>query len=360
MKNQLPFILLMILCSTCGQRPAVKSNAPGLAAYYDGYFPIGVALSPGSFANEDTVLIKQEFNSITAENVMKMEIIHPEEDRYDWKRSDQLVAFAERNGLKIRGHALCWHEQVPGWMFVDDDGQQVSKKVLLQRLKTHIETVVGRYKGQIYAWDVVNEAVADESDRIYRQSPWYQICGEEFIAKAFEYAHAADPDARLFYNDYNADWPEKSTRISTMLSDLIDRGVPIHGMGMQGHWSVNNPSEAELTAALQKYTELGLEVQITELDVSIHPWEKERREMRADESDALTAEMARLQYEKYQSLFQFFRANKTQISGVTFWGLTDAHSWLGSYPVKGRRNYPLLFGHDGERKEVYKAVVEFE
>ena len=334
-------------------------NTTGLAGFYQDYFPIGVALSPQSFTNEDTLLVKNEFNSLTAENVMKMEVIHPEEERFDWEESDKLVAFAQKNGMKIRGHALCWHEQVPDWMFVDEMGKQVTKDVLLQRLKRHIEKVVGRYKGKIYAWDVVNEAVADDTTKMLRESKWYQICGEDFIIKAFEYAHAADPQAKLYYNDYNADWPEKSTRISNMLAVFLDRGVPIHGLGMQGHWSIQNPTDDELSSALKKYTELGLEVQITELDISIHPWEKERREMYAGESDELTAKMAALQYERYQSLFRFFRANKADISGVTFWGLTDAHSWLGDYPVKGRRNYPLLFDHNGKKKQVYSAVVDF-
>lgn len=350
----------MAACSLPKNEVKNSSQQPsGLADFYKDFFPIGVALSPKSLNIEDTVLIKFEFNSITAENVMKMGPIHPEETRYDWEAADQLVNFALEKGMKVRGHALCWHEQAPDWMFEDEDGNEVSKEVLLGRLKNHIEKVVGRYKGKVYAWDVVNEAISDDKTKLLRESKWYQICGEEFIIKAFEFAHMADPEAKLFYNDYNADWPEKSDRIQTMLKDFLDRGVPIHGMGMQAHWSLTNPTKIELESALEKYTSLGLEVQITELDISIYPWEKERRDVRPNESDELSADLAERQFQRYKMFFDVFRKHKNQISGVTFWGLTDAHTWLNQYPVKGRKNYPLLFSREGNRKEVYNAVVDF-
>lgn len=357
-------IIVMILIVSCTKsKPEevseVTGSEKGLAETYESYFPIGVALSPRSLDNKDTILIVKEFNSVTGENVMKMGPIHPEEGRYNWEQSDQLVEFAQRNGMKVRGHALCWHEQAPDWMFVDDKGNQVSKDVLLARLKDHIQTIVSRYKGKIYAWDVVNEAIADDSTKLLRNSKWYQICGDDFIVKAFEYAHEADPEAQLFYNDYNADWPEKRDRIHQMVGDMIERGVPIHGIGMQGHWSLNNPTDTELRDAIQKYASLGMDIQITELDVSIYPWEKNRRERRPDESDELSPEVAKKQYERYQSFFEIFRENDEVITGVTFWGLTDAHSWLANYPVEGRRNYPLLFDHDGEKKKAYAGVVNF-
>ncbi len=169
---------------------------------YKKLFPIGVAVSQRTLGgNKETELLLKQFNSMTPENAMKMGPIHPLEHRYNWAESDSIVSFAQHNGMLVRGHNLCWHEQTPRWIFTDSiTGQQVTKEVLLQRLKDHITTVVNRYKGKIYAWDVVNEAIDDDSTKFLRNSKWYEICGEDFIVKAFEYAHAADPKALLFYN----------------------------------------------------------------------------------------------------------------------------------------------------------------
>ncbi|HEX8607328.1 MAG TPA: endo-1,4-beta-xylanase, partial [Pedobacter sp.] len=185
-----------------------KQEDKGLKDYYQSYFPIGVAVTPGQLkdpAQRDLIL--RHFNSLTAENAMKMGPIHPEENRYDWTGADAIVNFAVANGLKVRGHNLCWHTQAPKWMFQGESGNPVTKEVLLERLKAHIYAVVGRYKGRIYAWDVVNEAVSDDPKQFLRNSLWYQICGEDYIAKAFQYAHEADPKAVLFYNDYNTEYP---------------------------------------------------------------------------------------------------------------------------------------------------------
>jgi endo-1,4-beta-xylanase len=256
----------------------------GLKDYYKDYFPVGVAVSVRNITGPDTTLILQQFNSLTPENAMKMGPIHPEEGRYNWKDADAIVDFATAHGLRIRGHNLCWHEQTPPWLFKDAQGNDVSKEVLLQRLKDHITTVVSRYKGRIYAWDVVNEAVADnggpDNTQILRNSPWYRICGDEFIAKAFEYAHAADPQAQLFYNDYNTERPEKRQRVYRLLKQLVDAGVPITGVGIQAHWSIFEPSPDDLRATIDLFSGLGLKVQITELDISVYPWEKERRALR--------------------------------------------------------------------------------
>jgi endo-1,4-beta-xylanase len=260
----------------------------------------------------------------------------------------------------MRGHALVWHQQTGDWIFKAQDAGQVSKEELLQRMKNHIDTVVSRYKGTIYAWDVVNEAIADNPEEFLRASEWYEILGEDFIIKAFEYAHQADPEAKLFYNDYNAIIPEKRDRIYKLLKMLVDRDVPIDGVGIQGHWSIYSPSEEELRKAMDMYSSLGLEVQITELDVSLYPWEKERREMREDESDEFTPELQEKQIEKYKIFFEVFRDYKEVMTGLTFWNIADAYSWLDYYPVPGRKNYPLLFDEDYEPKEVYYEVIEFE
>ncbi len=188
------------------------ATTKGLKDYYKNYFAIGVAVSPHNLKTDEAQLIVQQFNSITPENAMKMGPIHPAENFYNWKDADSIVAFAKRNHLKIRGHNLCWHNQAPAWMFKDATGGTVSKEVLLQRLKDHITAVVTRYKGSIYAWDVVNEVISDKPEEYFRNSEWYKICGEDFVAKAFEYAHAADPNALLFYNDYNEISPSKEKK----------------------------------------------------------------------------------------------------------------------------------------------------
>ncbi|MBF9237733.1 endo-1,4-beta-xylanase [Hymenobacter sp. BT683] len=337
------------------QAPATK----GLKDYYKAYFPVGVAVSPQGLRGAEGELIKQQFNSITPENAMKMGPIHPEENRYNWKDADEIVQFAQVNKLKVRGHNLLWHEQTPAWLFKNADGSTVSKEVLLKRLKDHIDTVVKRYKGKIYAWDVVNEAISDNPNEFLRNSEWYKICGEDFIAKAFEYAHAADPKAVLFYNDYNTERPEKRERIVKLLKKLKDAKVPIDAVGLQGHWSLQEPTEPELRAALDQYKSLGLKIQITELDVSIYPWEKERRAKRPDESDAYTPELEQKQAEQYKMFFKVFRDYKGVLTGVTFWNISDKYTWLDTYPVAGRKNYPLLFDQNQKPKKAFYEVVKF-
>jgi len=339
----------------------------GLKDYYRGYFPVGVAVSARSLTGPDTNLILRQFNSITPENAMKMGPIHPEENRYNWKDADAIVDFCVRHRLRVRGHNLCWHEQTPAWLFKDANGATVTKEVLLQRLKDHITAVVGRYKGKIYAWDVVNEAVADDSTRLLRNSPWYSICGEEFIEKAFEYAHAADPDAQLFYNDYNTERPEKTERVYQLLKHLLAAGVPITGVGLQGHWSIFEPGPAALRTTIHRFAALGLKVQITELDVSVYPWEKQRRQHRPDENDEFTPQLEQRQADQYKQMFAIFREEANgpaapahgPLTGVTFWNITDRHTWLDDYPVLGRKNYPLLFDTNGQPKKAFWEVVNF-
>jgi endo-1,4-beta-xylanase len=352
----LTFILSATYFFSCAQ--ATKDNK-GLKDYYKDYFTMGVAVSPASLKGDEAALILKHYSSITPENSMKMAPIHPEENRYNWKGADEIVEFGEKHNLKVRGHVLCWHEQAPAWFFVDDKGKDVSKEVLLQRLKDHITTVVTRYKGRIYAWDVVNEVIADEDDKFYRDTPWYRICGEEFIAKAFEYAHAADPQALLFYNDYNSEPRVRREKICKLVRQLKDNGVPIHGVGLQGHWNIHYPEEKELRDALESYSKLGVKVQITELDVSIYPWEKSPRKIKEGESDKLTPELERRQAEFYKMAFRLLRDYKESITAVTFWNVSDRKTWLDSYPVQGRKNYPLLFDVNLKPKKAYWEVVRF-
>jgi endo-1,4-beta-xylanase len=356
MKNLLASFCLCLLPQLLFSQ---TSENKGLKDYYKDFFPIGVAVSPQVLAGPEKDLIIKQFNSLTAENVMKMGPIHPEENRYNWEPADQIVNFAIANGMKMRGHTLCWHNQTPPWFFKNADGSQVDKETLLRRLKEHITQVVTRYKGKVYAWDVLNEVIDDSDSRFYRDSPFYQICGEEFIAKVFQYAHEADPDALLFYNDYNTEKPAKRDKIHKMVKQLIDAKVPIHGVGLQGHWNINDPSEKNLRESLKMFSSLGVAIQITELDVSVYPSEPGRREKKVDESDVFTAEMEQKQIEKYKMAFGIFREFKSSITGVTFWNVTDKRSWLDNFPVRGRKNYPLLFDQQGLPKKAYWEVVKF-
>jgi endo-1,4-beta-xylanase len=336
-----------------------SANEKGLKDYYRKYFPIGVAVTPRT-RGEEAALVLQHFNSLTPENAMKMGPIHPEENRYFWNDADSIVDFARRNRLRLRGHTLAWHQQTPRWLFRDSAANaNVSKEVLLKRLKDHITTVVSRYKGKIYAWDVVNEVIADDSATYFRKSPWFDITGEDFVAKAFEYAHAADPKAVLFYNDYNTENPVKREKIYRMLKKMLDAKVPIHGVGLQAHWSINNPTREELEKSIQMFSSLGLQVQFTELDVSVYAGRQGGQIIQGQaqrEAAVFTPEMEQKQLEKYKMMFEVFRKYKKEITGVTFWNISDKYSWLDS---RGRKNFPLLFDQNLKPKKAYWEVVNF-
>lgn len=349
---------IIILLTACFI--SVVSFAQGLKDYYKNYFPIGVAVAPQSLKSDEGKLILQQFNSMTPENVMKPEPIHPEENKWNFAPADEIVAFAQANNLKMRGHTLCWHNQTPDWFFKDEKGNQVSKEVLLKRLHDHITTVVSRYKGKIYAWDVVNEVISDKKDEFFRHSKWYDICGEDFVAKAFQYAHEADPNALLFYNDYNEIDSLKREKIIKMVQGLQKIGVPIHGVGLQAHWAVNEPSKDQLDKTLKRFSDLKLKLQITELDISVYKKEHNARERRAEDNDtAFSPEKEQKQLEVYKYSFELFRKYKDQISGVTFWNISDRTSWLDNFPVKNRKDYPLLFDEKLQPKKAYWEVVKF-
>jgi GH35 family endo-1,4-beta-xylanase len=325
----------------------------GLKDVFRDQFPMGVSVAPYNLRT-DKDLIMEQFNSLTPENAMKMEPIHPRESQYNFGRADSIVNYAFALGLKVRGHNLCWHEQVPDWMFKDEGGNDVTKEVLLQRLQEHIHTVVSRYKGKIYAWDVVNEAISNNPQEYLRNSPWYRICGEDFIKAAFIYAHATDPNAVLFYNDYDTERPEKRERVYRLLKSLLDQGVPVQGVGLQGHWSIDDPSGKNLRDAIERFSSLGLQVQITELDMSVYPIHSKG----SFPPGVLTPELEALQAQRYTDLFHIFVQYASVISGVTFWNVTDRHTWLDQFPVRGRKNFPLLFDMEGEPKAAYWEILE--
>jgi endo-1,4-beta-xylanase len=353
-------LLLFFAINSLSLSIVLSQSTKGLKDYYKDYFPIGVAVNARMMdTGKESSLILAQFNSMTPENSMKMGPIHPEENKYNWEPADKIADFSVKNGLKLRGHTLCWHNQTPNWLFVDSSGKQVSKEVLLGRMKRHINDVVGRYKGKIYAWDVVNEAVPDGGTDVYRKSKFLEIIGEEYIERAFEYAHEADPNAKLFYNDYNTENKVKRDKIYFIVKGLVDKGVPINGVGLQAHWSLFEPTSQELEESITKFASLGLSVQITELDVSVHPKQHDRSNETFKGVSVFTPEMDEKQAQHYKMLFEVFRKYKNNISGITFWNLSDSYSWLDNFPIRGRKDFPLLFDQKNQPKKAFFEVIKF-
>ena len=325
------------------------SEIPSLCERYRDYFPIGAGVRLDDLEQRRHLLVKH-FNSITAGGEMKFKPTHPSEYEYTFDAADQLAEFARSNGFLMRGHTLIWHEGPPSWVFEDKTGAKAPRELVLERMREHIHTVVGRYKDVVYCWDVVNEAVGHEKDRLLRESPWLDAVGDDFVKKAFEFAHEADPNALLFYNDYSAIVPERREKICQLLTGLLDEGVPVHGMGMQGHWDLDVRTD-DIKAAIERYASLGLDVQITELDISLYP-----QHVKAEFPPADASSFER-QTEVYGKIFEVFRSYKDSITGVTFWGVADDRTWLDYYPVRGRKNYPLLFDVNHQPKEAFWRVV---
>lgn len=353
------FIILSSVFITSGVAAQVELPLNTLKDRYKNYFTIGVAVSPFALRTEEAGLITSQFSGITAENAMKMGPIHPREQQFNWGPADSVVAFAIRNQMRLRGHTLVWHSQTPKWLFEDEEGKQVSKEILLERIHRHIDSVAGRYKGKIFAWDVVNEAISDNGNEFYRPSPFYQICGEEFIEKAFEWAHAADPDALLFYNDYSEIDPVKRKKIIELVNGLRKKGVPIHGIGLQSHWSILAPSAEVLDKTLQDFSSVGLPLHITELDISVYKKEGRRDRIPSDSLTAYTPEREAMQTEMYERVFTAFRKYRSSIQSVTFWNISDRRTWLDNFPVMGRKDHPLLFDATLQPKKAFFRVINF-
>ena len=332
---------------------------------YKDYFTVGVAVNIRNVSDADQIaLIKKNFNSITAENDMKVVSLQPREGEWNWENADKIANFCRENGIPLRGHTLCWHSQFADWMFVDEKGNDVSKEVFYERLRNHIHTVVNRYKDVVYCWDVVNEAMADgdgrrspwmrEEPNPYRQSRHYKLCGDEFIAKAFEFAHEADPNALLFYNDYNAADPAKRDRIYNMVKKMKDAGVPIHGIGMQGHYNIYGPSNENIEEAIEKYAEIVDHIHFTELDIRINEEMGGGLQFSRGQAGEVPAYVKTMHEAKYADLFRILRKHKDVVKNVTFWNLSDRDSWLGA------NNYPLPFDREYKPKNVYRVIKNFD
>jgi GH35 family endo-1,4-beta-xylanase len=349
-------ILSTVLRAQPGWAPTTVDTT-GYKDTYKDYFSIGVALNMRNLASpEQMALVKKNFNSVTAENDMKPGMLHPAEDVWNWEAADSIANWCRRNGVKMRGHCLCWHAQFADWMFTDKNGKPVSKAVFYKRMRDHIHAVVNRYKDVVYAWDVLNEAIADtpsQDGSPYRKTRQLELCGDEFIVKIFQYAREADPNAKLFYNDYNAFDPGKRDRIYEMVKKMKAAGAPIDGIGMQGHYNIYGPTAELFEAAIRKFSEIVSEVQITELDVRLNEQMGGQLQFDRGRGGEIPAYQRTLQEEEYACLFRTMRRHKDVITNVTFWNLSDADSWVGV------DNYPLPFDKDFQPKNVYYIIKNF-
>jgi len=357
-------IILIVIAGLMASCVTEKASEPmTLKDAYTNYFLIGVAINQRQIDDQDQrgdTIIKSQFNSISPENALKWDSVHPQSDRYDFTEADRYIEFGEKNHMTIVGHTLVWHAQTSRWVFQDQDGKPVTRDVLLARMRDHIHTVVGRYKGRIKIWDVVNEAL--NQNGTLRQSPWEKIIGPDYIEKAFQYAHEADPDAILRYNDYSLEDEPKRSAAVALMKKLLAEGVPVTAIGLQEHVQLKWPTVEREDATIAAFAELGLKVMITEMDVNVLGGLRtaEISEMAHQGGSniytnglppAVQQELA----QRYADLFGVFLRHHDAVSLVTLWGVTDGDSWLN---MRGRVNYPLLFDRAGNPKPAFTAVVQ--
>lgn len=363
-------LALLAPASSAVAQSAEPLQTATLRNVYGDDFLIGVALNTGmvSGANPRAAEIAaKQFSSLTPENDMKWQAVHPERDRYDFKASDAYVEFGQKHRMEVIGHTLVWHSQTPEWVFQGGNGGPATREVLLQRMRDHIHTVVGRYKGRIKGWDVVNEAISDGPQGL-RDSPWRRIIGDDFIDHAFRFAREADPMAGLYYNDYGLEDRNKRARTIMMLKGLLERGVPIDAVGMQGHYSLKWPETGEVEQGIKDFAALGLKVMITELDVDVLPSKGavgvadiDRREEVDPALNPFTRglpdDMQQILAKRYGELFDVFLRHRAKLTRVTLWGLDDGHSWLNHFPIRGRTNHPLLIDRQLQPKPAFFEVL---
>jgi endo-1,4-beta-xylanase len=350
---------------------------------YRNYFAIGAAIDANSYKDAHTALWKEHFNATVCENEMKWTALQPSEGSFQFSQANTMVNAARSNGMLVRGHVLVWFDQTPDWVFQNSSGGQSTKQVLLERIRTHVTKVMQEFKGRVYAWDVVNEAVIgynsndqDVGEDLgslarwgYRNSKWYQIAGEDYIFEAFKAARAADPDAKLFYNDFWNYLDGKRQFIISFVKKLKDQNL-IDGVGLQYHLNIS-PAQVKLNnqtvyqtvpnleKEIQEYAALGLDVHITELDISIYT----RDYTSDDQSHWYTGNDLNEEYQtklaaRYKEVFDMFRRNADKIKNVTFWGIADDNTWLSEFP-SGRPDHPLLFDKHLNPKKAFDAIMNF-
>lgn len=314
---------------------------------------------------DQSELISREFNAVVAENCMKPAFIHPEEEKYDWTDADKLVAFGEKNNQVITGHCLIWHSQIGNWFFIDDNGKDVAPAILKERMRQHINTIVGRYKGRIKGWDVVNEAFEDDGS--YRNSKFTRILGKDFVKYAFQFAHEADPDAELYYNDYNVETPAKCDAIVKLVKELKEEGCRIDAVGSQAHMHMDSPTLIDIESSLIKIKHAGVKVLITEWDISILPnpysganisvnfkYSPEMDPYRNGVPDSIQQKWNK----RVLDIFSLYLKYNDVVDRITIWGLNDAVSWLNNFPIRGRTDYPVLFDRKNHPKKVVDEMIK--
>ncbi|MEP4095836.1 endo-1,4-beta-xylanase [Reichenbachiella sp.] len=368
MWNRLILILPVTAVVFSCTRPKLDSK-DNLRNYYREDFKIGAALSADDIVQKtplESKLISEEFNTLTAENVMKWEEIHPLPDVFEYDVPDELIKLAKINKQEVIGHTLVWHNQLPEWVVQDEQGNLVDSTTLFQHIENHINAVANRYSGDIKGWDVVNEAISDQGG--YRNSKFYQISGKEFIFKAFEYAAKADPEAELYYNDYSMYRPEKCDDAIRLATEIRKRGLRIDGIGMQAHWQMNSPTIEQIETSILKIHKAGFQIHFTELDIDVLPYAYNIEGANLSDNfesnpklnpykEGLPDSLAEAQGKRYQEIFKLFYKHGDKIERVTFWGLDDGSSWKNDWPAKGRTNYPLLFDRDFKPKKAYEMIM---
>ena len=370
MKNRilLPVIILFAFLSSCTSGKAEPEKT--LKNALEGKFYIGAALNERQITGTDSLsieIVKKHFNSIVAENCMKSERIHPVEGQFNWDLPDRFVEFGEINNMHIVGHTLIWHSQTPRWFFVDEEGNDVSREVLIERMRHHISSVVGRYKGRVHGWDVLNEAIVEDGS--FRKSKFYEIIGKEFVELAFQFTSEADPDAELYYNDYGMANPGRRKGVIEMVKNLQSKGIKIDGIGMQGHLNLESLDLEEFEKSIVAFSELSVNVMITEFDLTILPFPT--RDNTADVglraeyearmnpyADGFTEEVLTEWNQASADVFRLFLKHQDKITRVTTWGVSDNHSWKNNWPIRGRTDYPLLFDRDYQPKPVIQTIIE--
>jgi endo-1,4-beta-xylanase len=344
---------------------------PALKDVFKDDFHVGVALSLDQISGnepEAISVVERQFNSITPENILKWEEVHPEPGKYRFEEADRYVAFGEKHTMNIIGHTLVWFHQTPNWVFQDESGKPIGREALLERMRDHIFTVMGRYKGRIQAWDVVNEAVAPDGQ--LRKCKWLDIIGEDYIRLAFEFARQADPAAELYYNDYDLEQRAKREGVVRLIRDLQKKGIRVDGVGTQGHWFLDSPSLDEIETSIVALSEPGIKVMVTELDVGVLPsfpldskvvelssFDSESQKKHNPYPNGLPDSVQKDLANRYAELFLLFRKHHDRIGRVTFWGVHDAQSWRNYIPIRGRTEYPMLFDRQCKPKPALDAIV---
>lgn len=377
MKKTLPLILASVFIASC----AHTAKAPEQTTLKDAYanaFLLGTAVNDDIVQGVDAkaqAIVPVQFNTITAENVMKNEVIHPQPGVYDFGPADAFVEFGEKHNMFIVGHTLVWHNQTPAWFFQDEQGQPNTPEAQIERMRRHIETVAGRYAGRVHAWDVVNEVI--DNDGSYRPTTWVKSIGDgdELVKHAFKFASQYAPDAELYYNDFNAWRPEKVAGIVRMVKMLKAEGIRIDGVGIQGHWGLNFPKTKYIEAAIDAYAAAGVKVMITELDIDVLPLTKEgqiigmgmaHEQFQLEEfkefldpyRNGLPKDVEQQLAKRYEELFRIFYNKRDKIHRVTLWGVHDPMSWKNDYPIPNRTNYTLLFDRNYQPKPAFNAVLK--